>query len=123
MTETAPSAPPNGGTLQANPSQRIARIVMLVGVIAVMSPSDASSSRNSAGRIEPAGSKRRGLGGTLSAGDHPGHQCGRRHHAEDTDGQHDDRDDDLDDRETLAVLDGLHCLLTLPTSLIITESL
>jgi len=25
--------------------------------------------------------------------------------------------------KTLAVLDGLHCLLTLPTSLIITESL
>ena len=44
-------APPMTGATQANPSHRIARISSRVGVIETMSPSDASISRSSAGRM------------------------------------------------------------------------
>src|SRR5205807_7382280 len=51
--------------------------------------------------------------------DHPRHQGSGAHETEQPHREHDDGDDDLDDGETLAIV---HCRITLPTWLIITES-
>ena len=45
------SAPPSTGATHVNPIQRMARISKRVGDIAMMSPSDASISRSSDGRM------------------------------------------------------------------------
>src|SRR5256886_16940865 len=55
----------------------------------------------------------------LAPADHPRHQRRRRHERQQADGEHQNRDDDLDDREPLF---AFHCRTTLPSGLIITES-
>src|SRR5437867_736384 len=56
----------------------------------------------------------------LAAADHPRHQRRRGDERQQADGEHQNRDDHLDDREPLF---AFHCRTTLPIGLIMTESL
>src|SRR5207248_11230885 len=56
----------------------------------------------------------------LAPADHPRHQRRRRDERQQADGEHQNRDDHLDDRKPLF---AFHCSTTLPIGLIITESL